>query len=136
MSIAAPSSAPVGWRNDSNVWSVRASHRLNAPMPRSSMRQACSLALIRIASVNVARAARADFADQRSRRTLRETGPTRKREFIIAIDLDDRDREAQIQLATAIDRDMLLIAAAERLQRADEVFWSTRERCVLARRVL
>ena len=59
-----------------------------------------------------------------------------KREFIIAIDLDDRDREAQIQLATAIDRDMLLIAAAERLQRADEVFWSTRERCVLARRVL
>ena len=59
-----------------------------------------------------------------------------KKDFIIAIDLDDRDREAQIQLATAIDRETLAAAVGDRLHRLDEVSWSTREQCVLARRVL
>lgn len=59
-----------------------------------------------------------------------------KQDFIVAIDLDDREREAQIQLATAIDRDTLVGAAGERLQRVDEVSWSTREQCVVARRMV
>lgn len=59
-----------------------------------------------------------------------------KQDFIVAIDLDDRDREAQIQLATAIDRETLIAAAGERLQRTDEVAWSTRDQCVLARRLI
>jgi ATP-dependent helicase HrpB len=57
-------------------------------------------------------------------------------EYLVAVDLDDRDREARIQLAAAIDRPMLEQAAGARLQTVDEVAWSTREQCVVMRRLV
>ncbi|MFO1456884.1 MAG: ATP-dependent helicase HrpB [Steroidobacteraceae bacterium] len=56
-------------------------------------------------------------------------------EFIVAVELDDRDREARIQLAAALGREALEAAAGERLQRVDEVHWSPRDEAVVARRV-
>jgi ATP-dependent helicase HrpB len=56
-------------------------------------------------------------------------------EFIVAIDLDDRDREARVLLAAELDRDELREALAAQLAVTDEVAWSSREQAVVARRV-
>ena len=56
-------------------------------------------------------------------------------EFIVAIDLDDRDREARILLAAELDAAELREALRGRLATAEEVAWSSREQAVLARRV-
>lgn len=56
-------------------------------------------------------------------------------QFIVALDLDDRDREARILLAAALDRATLEEAAGARLRRAVEVEWSAREEAVVAREV-
>ena len=56
-------------------------------------------------------------------------------EFIVAIELDDRDREARIQLAAGLDREALDAAAGERIRRLDEVQWSSRDEAVVARRI-
>ena len=58
-----------------------------------------------------------------------------RNEFIVAIELDDRDREARIQLAAGLDRDALDAAAGARIERLDEVQWSIREEAVVARRI-
>jgi len=56
-------------------------------------------------------------------------------EYIIALDLDDRNREARILLAAAIDREMLMRAAGGRMQREREVGWSSVDDSVVARDV-
>jgi ATP-dependent helicase HrpB len=56
-------------------------------------------------------------------------------EFIVAVDLDDREREARIQLAAPVSRDALLEHFASQIVRADELAWDERTETVVARRV-
>jgi ATP-dependent helicase HrpB len=62
--------------------------------------------------------------------------PLARREFIVAVDLDDRDRDAHIRLAAPLERSTLLEEFAEHIRRVDSVTWSSREQAVLARRAL
>ncbi|MGH8327579.1 MAG: ATP-dependent RNA helicase, partial [Steroidobacteraceae bacterium] len=59
-----------------------------------------------------------------------------RQELIVAVDLDDRERDARIRLAAPLDRADLEALMASRLQRADSVEWNARQEAVLARRVL
>ena len=59
-----------------------------------------------------------------------------RREFIVAVDLDDRERDARILLAAPLERTQLLEHFAARIRRLDEVAWSTREQAVIARRAV
>jgi ATP-dependent helicase HrpB len=59
-----------------------------------------------------------------------------REELIVAVELDDREREAQIQLAMPLSRaDLLTHFAGERLTQ-DEVAWDTRTEAVVARRTV
>ena len=62
--------------------------------------------------------------------------PLARREFIVAVDLDDRDRDARILLAAPLERADLLEQFAGQLRRLDKVEWSSREQAVVARRTL
>jgi ATP-dependent helicase HrpB len=57
-------------------------------------------------------------------------------EFIVAVDLDDREREARIQLAAPIGKEDLLEYFEHELVRADEQAWDARTEAVIARRVI
>jgi len=57
-------------------------------------------------------------------------------EFIVAVDLDDREREARIRLAIPLDRQDLLDTFKDELVRADELAWDERTEAVVARRVI
>ncbi|HYB65838.1 MAG TPA: ATP-dependent helicase HrpB, partial [Steroidobacteraceae bacterium] len=59
-----------------------------------------------------------------------------RREFLVAVDLDDRERDARILLAAPLERADLLEQFAGRIRRVDSVAWSTREQAVSARRTL
>jgi ATP-dependent helicase HrpB len=59
-----------------------------------------------------------------------------RQELIVAIDLDDRERDARIRLAAALSREDIDREMASRLVRSDSVEWNAREQAVLARRVL
>ena len=59
-----------------------------------------------------------------------------REEFIVAVDLDDREREARIQLAAPLSKQDLLEYFASQLLRADELVWDERTEAVIARRVL
>jgi ATP-dependent helicase HrpB len=59
-----------------------------------------------------------------------------REEFIVAVDLDDREREARIQLAAPLSKDDLLEFFAPQLRRADELVWDERTEAVVARRVI
>ena len=59
-----------------------------------------------------------------------------REEFIVAVDLDDREREARIQLAAPLAKADLLEFFAPQLQRADELAWDGRTESVIARRVI
>jgi ATP-dependent helicase HrpB len=59
-----------------------------------------------------------------------------REEFIVAVDLDDREREAQIRLAAPLDKADLLEYFAPDLKRADELAWDERTETVVARRVI
>ncbi|MBS0422277.1 MAG: ATP-dependent helicase HrpB [Proteobacteria bacterium] len=59
-----------------------------------------------------------------------------KQEFIVAVDLDDRERDARILLAAPLSRAEIDEHLADRLTRGDSVEWSSREQAVLARRVV
>ncbi len=59
-----------------------------------------------------------------------------QQEFIVAVDLDDRDRDARILLAAPLQASDLRTHFAAQLLRADAVEWSPRERAVLARRTV
>jgi ATP-dependent helicase HrpB len=59
-----------------------------------------------------------------------------REEFIVAVDLDDREREAQIRLAAPLGKADLLEHFAANLRRADELDWDERTEAVVARRVI
>ena len=59
-----------------------------------------------------------------------------RQELIVAVDLDDRERDARIRLAAPVSREDIDEHMASRLVRADSVEWNAREQAVLARRVL
>jgi ATP-dependent helicase HrpB len=59
-----------------------------------------------------------------------------RQELIVAMDLDDRERDARIRLAAPLSRDEIDEHMASRLERSDSVAWNPREQAVLARRVL
>ena len=62
--------------------------------------------------------------------------PLARREFLVAVDLDDRDRDAHIRLAAPLERARLLEEFAGRIRSVDSVAWSSREQAVVARRAL
>jgi ATP-dependent helicase HrpB len=59
-----------------------------------------------------------------------------RQELIVAVDLDDRERDARIRLAAPVSREEIEELMAPRLERSDSVEWNSREQAVLARRVL
>ncbi len=58
-----------------------------------------------------------------------------QQEFIVAIDADDRDRDARITLAAPLSREDLEEYFSSHLIVTDEVHWDDREHAVSARRV-
>jgi ATP-dependent helicase HrpB len=58
-----------------------------------------------------------------------------QRDFIVAIDADDRDRDARITLAAPLSRADLEEYFSSQLRVTDEVEWNDREQAVVARRV-
>jgi ATP-dependent helicase HrpB len=59
-----------------------------------------------------------------------------KNELIVAIDLDDRERDARILLAAPLTRAEIEEYLPERLRRVESVEWNSREQAVIARRTL
>src|SRR5690349_8143590 len=59
-----------------------------------------------------------------------------REEFIVAVDVDDREREARIQLAAPLSKADLLEHFATQLFRGDELAWDERMESVNARRVI
>ena len=59
-----------------------------------------------------------------------------RQEFIVAVSLDDRERDARILLAAPLGRAELEAVLPERLEWRETVEWNRREQAVLARRVL
>jgi ATP-dependent helicase HrpB len=59
-----------------------------------------------------------------------------REELIVAVALDDREREAQIQLAAPLARSDLLEHFAPELVTRDEVVWDARTEAVIARRTV
>jgi ATP-dependent helicase HrpB len=56
--------------------------------------------------------------------------------FIVAIDLDDRDRDARIVLGASLSRGDIEHYLKDRLERVECIEWDKREQAVVARRVL
>jgi len=56
--------------------------------------------------------------------------------LIVAVDVDDRDRDARILLAARLDRTDFETHFADALEAADLVEWSTRDDAVIARRIV
>lgn len=61
--------------------------------------------------------------------------PLAQREFIVALDLDDRDREARILLAAPLDRSTIETALGRQIRTQREVRWDSKEQAVTAREV-
>jgi ATP-dependent helicase HrpB len=59
-----------------------------------------------------------------------------RQELIVAVDLDDRERDARILLAAPLSRADLDEHFADRIKQAESVEWVTREQAVLARRIV
>ncbi|HUQ50880.1 MAG TPA: ATP-dependent helicase C-terminal domain-containing protein, partial [Gammaproteobacteria bacterium] len=59
-----------------------------------------------------------------------------REELIVAVELDDREREAQIQLAAPLARSDLLEHFASEIVTRDEVAWDGRAEAVIARRAV
>jgi ATP-dependent helicase HrpB len=59
-----------------------------------------------------------------------------RQELIVAVELDDREREARIQLAAPLTRDDLLEHFSAELITQDEVAWDARTEAVVARRIV
>jgi ATP-dependent RNA helicase HrpB len=57
-------------------------------------------------------------------------------EFIVAVDLDDRDRDARILLAAPLARADLIQHFADRIVSATAIEWNSREEAVIARRIV
>src|SRR6185437_5392312 len=59
-----------------------------------------------------------------------------KNELIVAVDLDDRERDARILLAAPLTRAEIEEHLPERLKSVESVEWNSREQAVVARRAL
>ena len=59
-----------------------------------------------------------------------------RQELLVAVDLDDRERDARILLAAPLAKADIEKHFADQLVRADSVEWSSRDQAVIARRVL
>ena len=59
-----------------------------------------------------------------------------RQEFIVAVDLDDSERDARILLAAALTREDLCAHFAAELRRAESVAWDSRAQAVSARRTV
>jgi ATP-dependent helicase HrpB len=59
-----------------------------------------------------------------------------RQDLIVAVELDDREREARIQLAAPLTRDDLLEHFGSELVTLDEVAWDARAEAVVARRTV
>ena len=59
-----------------------------------------------------------------------------RQELIVAVDVDDRERDARILLAAPLARADVEAHLADRLRRAESVEWSSREQAVVARRTV
>jgi ATP-dependent helicase HrpB len=59
-----------------------------------------------------------------------------REEFIVAVDLDDREREAHIRLAAPLSKSALLEHFAPQIARGNELAWDSRTEAVTARRVI
>lgn len=59
-----------------------------------------------------------------------------RRELIVAVDLDDRERDARILLAAPLERGDLTEHFANRMRWRESVHWSAREQAVIAHRTL
>ncbi len=59
-----------------------------------------------------------------------------RQELIVAVDLDDRERDARILLAAPLERRELTEHFADRIRRRESVQWSAREQAVVARRTV
>ena len=59
-----------------------------------------------------------------------------REELIVAVEVDDRERDARILLAAPLDRAELERHFAAELERSDTVDWDPREQAVIARRVV
>jgi ATP-dependent helicase HrpB len=57
-------------------------------------------------------------------------------EYLVAVELDDREREARIDLAAPLSRAELEAAVGGQLQREESVTWDARSAAVLSRRLL
>jgi ATP-dependent helicase HrpB len=58
-----------------------------------------------------------------------------RQEFIVAVDLDDRERDARILLAAPLSKADIEEHFAEQIVRGESVEWSSRDQAVIARRV-
>lgn len=58
-----------------------------------------------------------------------------RQEFIVAVDLDDRDRDARILLAAPLGKADIEEQFVDRIVRGESVEWSSRDQAVIARRV-
>jgi len=65
-------------------------------------------------------------------------GPTSlaRSEFVVALDLDDREREARILLAATLDRETLVAAVGDRIRHTRELHWSSGDQRVVARDIV
>ena len=59
-----------------------------------------------------------------------------KQDLIVAVDLDDRERDARILLAAPLTRAEIEEHMSERLRRRESVEWSSRDQAVIARRTV
>jgi len=59
-----------------------------------------------------------------------------REEFIVVVNVDDRDRDARIRLAAALGKSELLEHFAAQVRAVDEVLWDERTEAVVARRRL
>jgi ATP-dependent helicase HrpB len=57
-----------------------------------------------------------------------------RRELIVAVDLDDRERDARITLAAPLERAELMEHFGERIHATEVIEWNSREQAVMARR--
>jgi ATP-dependent helicase HrpB len=67
---------------------------------------------------------------------LAEDQSLAREEYIVAVDLDDRDRDARILLAVPLARADIETHFAADLERGESVEWSSRDEAVIARRTL
>ncbi|HEX7080629.1 MAG TPA: ATP-dependent helicase HrpB [Gammaproteobacteria bacterium] len=67
---------------------------------------------------------------------LAEGQPLAREEYLVAVDLDDRDRDARILLAAPIAKADLETHFAADLEHGESVEWSRREQAVIARRTV